>query len=97
MVVVEVDQGGERRGMRTHCRHCAHSPARPLAGSMSTAAAVQQQQRPQQQQQQQQRAGRDDSELVKQLADRLPCALSQPARGPSQGTRRASGPAGGSD
>lgn len=42
MVVVEVDQGGERRGMRTHCRNCAHSPARPQAGSISTAAAVQQ-------------------------------------------------------
>jgi hypothetical protein len=68
VVVVEVDQGGERRGMRTHCRHCAHSPARPQAGSISTAAAVQQQQRPQQQE-----AGREGSGLVKQLAGRLPC------------------------
>jgi hypothetical protein len=57
---------------RTHCRHCAHSPARPLAGWMSTATAVQQQQ---QQRPQQQEAGREGSGLVKQLADRLPCAL----------------------
>jgi hypothetical protein len=68
VVLVEVDQGGERRGMRTHCRHCAHSPARPQAGSISTAAAVQQQQRSQQQE-----AGREGSGLVKQLAARLPC------------------------
>jgi hypothetical protein len=39
--VVGVEQGGvEREEGGTHCRHCAHSPARPLAGSMSTAAAV---------------------------------------------------------
>lgn len=74
VVVVEVDQGGEREGGRerdgtgTHCRDCAHSPARPLAGSISTAADVQQRQRPQQQE-----AGKEGCELVKQLAHRLPC------------------------
>ena len=70
VIMVEVDQGGEREGgggLTVDTVRILRLVLWPVQDQR--AAAVQQQQRPQQQE-----AGREGSSgLVKQLADRLPC------------------------